>query len=269
MYGGKDFEKEENFFPLRIGGERALSVFVQNDGSSHFPDVTDGINLSGSNRLREFSGWQEGIEFLLKEGMIVDEDILILTNDSIFREKRLLPIIRKGCDRLVGLNISENQILGPVEYHLFDIKVFDVRLTRLVATYFLAINWKSLKIIGGICGDVDFDACLSLSFEDGDLFRMPNSTSYNKFYNQWLGSGCKNGRGNWWASERKPFEAKNYGFLRDKAKMILLESHLTKQLIEHRFEIIDLYETSQLSVFKKRIKRVLFLINSSMKTTKR
>jgi hypothetical protein len=164
-----------------------------------------------------------------------------------------------GLSNLEILGENENSAIVPVVVEVGDIKIFDEKMDRLFSTFFIALSYGLIKKIGGISVDIKYGNYLAN--EHGEkLFIDTGSKSYNYFYNNWLGFGVVGGVGSWPSSVLIPCNPKNFQFLHEKAKMILLETHFSVRLKKHEVNIIDLYQRSALIQFLrinlKRLKKL-------------
>lgn len=254
MYGGAGFDREQPFFHAfrQRYGDAAQVIFVQNLPQGAFPPCQAEASLYGSNTLREFSAWEEGLAHYQAHLEPRADDVVVLTNDTIFRSDRLLRLaMDNGVLRLGNVDFGSKVALGPIINDLSGLRVFGRRVGEQLATYFVAIRFQHLQAVGGVLGDVDFSAYLAQRFGPS-LFVHPKARQFNAFFNQWLGASQPAGVGRWPHSRRTPYTEENFAFLRDKAKMILLEAHLTHRLKCAGFRFVDIYNSNALKRFVNR-----------------
>ncbi len=254
MYGGSGFAKEQLFFDRfrQCHGDAARVVLVQNLPQGGFPPNPAEAALQGSNALREFSAWQEGLAHYRAHMAPREDDVVVLTNDTIFRSDRLVGLATdNGLLRLGDVDFDRKLVLGPIINDLSGLRVFGQRIGEQLATYFVALRFSHLESVGGVLGQVDFDAHLAAHFGP-ELFIHPQTRRFNAFFNQWLGASQPQGLGRWPHSARTPYAEANFAFLRDKAKMILLEADFTHRLRQAGFRFVDIYNSNAFKRFVNR-----------------
>lgn len=241
MYGENYHGESVRFFDLILRSPNVHAVLVQNDVSASLPAVGRAVCIYGSNRLREFSAWQEGINLVRQLHGLADTDCLVLTNDTFFRSSKLRELVlNRGFYGAELPKLVDGMALAPLEAALAGTAAFGHRFRELAATFFLAIRYRDLVKAGGIIGDIEFDQFLSADFS-GKLFIDRESKAFSRFYNQWLGASMRDGVGYWPHSACRPYCAENFEFLREKAKMCLLEANLTARLAQSGISFANLY----------------------------
>jgi hypothetical protein len=204
--------------------------------------------IAGDNRLREFSGWDDGVTWLRQSAELCDEDWILFANDTVCRQAHLrwltLGRARRVIRRLIGVPAGVGPcVAGPVApFPTGSVCGFGGPFREFVATFFFAMPYRTYRRIGGLGVELPWDEWLGASWP-APLFRMPREADYNRFCNDWLGCDKPGGVGDWPGSSGRPFTAANYPFLRGKAQCILLESRLAAELTaQHPSLAVNIYQ---------------------------
>lgn len=269
LYGDRYLSQSISFFELvKSILPNCDVIFVQNEHNGLQPDLKNFHWLIGSNEIREFSAWQEGIRLADSLWVSMSSDILLLTNDSIFRSQKLTNYSICSIKNFEKIDFNQPVIVGPVEYALYGIKAFDGIIQELVATFFIALSKETLATIGGISPVLDWDTYLTTTYSDQKIFIHPTHKSFNNFYNEWIGAGQRFGLGRWPGSTQVPYLEKNFLTLRLKAKTILLEARLSVSISKRQLKIIDIYTRTRrerlICIFKALIKRLIHDFRSEL-----
>lgn len=258
LYGKHHIESSLEFFDkVKSMLLDCTVILVQNQDSISLPHSNEYYWLRGSNSVHEFSAWQEGLSFADTIGMTSPNDVIMLTNDTIVRSNHLRNIATAALPTLSTLDFSHPVVLGPVEYALTGVTIFNGTIKHLIATYFLAISRKRLAQLGGVLPNLDWDKYLATEYNPSGLFIHTEYKDYNQFYNAWLGAGQALGIGNWPGSYRLPYTKENFTALRQKAKTILLESHLAVEIKRNQFQVIDLYHRNSWQRILTQVKAII------------
>ncbi len=188
--------------------------------------------FQGSNDSREFSAWSEGWNIVNESEH--DFDVLVLTNDTFpFHQpfELLAPLFRLGLKRLIKKK-SIGWALGLVERG-FDYDDF----SEYITTFFVAFDRvAAMRVMSSIV-----DSVLEHSIAERHLINGKIILSKDKCYedkiNGWL---LKPGNQSWYAAA--PLTEKNYSFMADKARSIILEHSMSVNLKKNRIDLISCFD---------------------------
>lgn len=224
----------------------------------------DGVPvIVGDNRLREFSGWDDGVAWLKHAAGLGEDDWILFANDTVCRHAhprwltlgRARRVIRRLVESTAGAGPS---VAGPVvRCPMGEVRGFGTPFREFVATFFFAMPYRTYLRIGGLGVALPWDELLGAAWPE-PLFRMPGEADYNRFCNEWLGCDQPGGVGRWPGSAARPFTAENYVFLRGKAQCILLESRLAAELAaQHPRLAVNIYHRAPWNGMWRRLFRLI------------
>jgi hypothetical protein len=222
-------------------------VVVDNAGKT-LPWHRHGVPvIGGDNRLREFSGWDDGIAWLQNADDIGDDDWLLLANDSVCRQAYLRWLTLGRAQRVISRLVRSATHAGPnvagpvMRCPMGDVRGFGAPFHEFVATFFFAMPYRTYRRLGGLGVTLPWDEWLGSAWPQ-PLFQVAGEANYNRFCNAWLGCGQPAGVGTWPGSTAHPFTPQHYDFLRGKAQCMLLEARLASALAgQHSSLAVNLY----------------------------
>jgi len=224
--------------------ERILSpncvVVVVNNRNISLRQFDRWVALYGSNVDHEFSGWQEGLNYLSNTYASDQADVVVFINDTVldsFENRWTSKLAAKKVSRLTE-HIDVHAGGQIVRSKMGEVEIFGSRVKNYVATNFFFLTFFAIGKIGLINPEIDFDRYVEENFNSG-MLKSSVPITYSVFYQEWLGFGRKGGIGKWGKSKHLPFAAENFSALRKKLEMILRETNLTARLNLHGIRIAD------------------------------
>jgi hypothetical protein len=168
------------------GGERHFAV-VDNRVANSFEhqlerDVTI---LSGDNRLREFSAYNRGIEWLALTQKPEPETVVLIANET-YRTSYGDEYLREFTPERIAEALDAGGIYGHRDAYPHEVALLGMRFQSWIRSSLVVLAWKTLTQIGPFAPGVA-DAEL---FGDGmtDFFapQAPLSENYRSYIRQWL-----------------------------------------------------------------------------------
>lgn len=192
----------------------------------------------GSNIFHEFSGWQEGLDFIKNNHSdLYNESGYIFANDTLCKHRKytpLHPLLFAICSYSVLIS-SKPKMAGQCLSESEEIDFNDVRFNIFIATYFFTLNRQAIKLmdykvmptqelinqylVGGHCEESFFTEKLSMVLKNRQL---------NILFN-----------GLWYKSEK--LNQNNKEFLYCKARSNLAEMYLSSKAHSNKIKFIDTY----------------------------
>lgn len=212
--------------------ESAVLICVNND-----PNLTpnlkhvDWVQLQGSNQSREFSAWKEGWDSV--GAVVADVDIVILTNDTFpFHQpyQIIAPLLRVSLAKLIRAN-ANGWALGVVE------RGFDYEdLPEYITSFFVALDrTAALRIMPRITETMP--QCLIADNEASGKIIFSRDRIYQNNINDWLLNPSAQ---SWYAAA--PLTRDNYHAMAGKARSIILEHSLSKNLRTDGIRLISCFD---------------------------
>lgn len=204
--------------------------------------------IRGNNVLREFSGWESGLDYARSIGVDLDKHLLIFANDTFCYHNSFGPISRFAFARAFKQLMNSPQVAGLAgEVWTFG-GVYEVdgfTADRWVATYLFAISGETVKKIGSICPDPPIERFHAL---DSDQLQFSGILSPNLASHliRWLSGGTS-------ASWKNHAKADISGLerLRGKANAIICEKYLSAKVIFIGGLLIDVFESRWIRQFRR------------------
>ncbi len=182
--------------------------------------------LSGDNRIREFSGWDAGLDHLRTLG--VRPRVVVFSNDTICRH-HWMPVWRFNrflCDVSTRLSMNGPILHGEAESLLpFPLSAPWGNQMSWVATYLFAMSGSALERIPRCSLPPEFVEFVDPSVEHGSLFRDSSVYSLFQRVDAWLIRQRRSRRHNWYKAE--PLTVGSMPALAGKARAVLSELYLT------------------------------------------
>lgn len=188
------------------------------------------VPILGTNELHEFSGWQDGIDYIASKYCI--DFPIVFVNDTVnthryfsfFRKKAFLKSFASNSDSFLGFTSrmakSNNFILDGVEMHLW------------VSTYMFCLSPNILFALDYKLYDIQEINLFVLGGDDESVFFSSLlSEELRSHLQKWLFGG------GWYKSQKLTID--NSFFFEKKAKCILAEKLLSAKVNSNGFSVFD------------------------------
>jgi len=220
-------------FLRKLGLLESAALICVNNDPNPAPNLTHvaWVQLQGSNQAREFSAWKEGWDSVRAD--VGDVDIVILTNDTFpFHQpyQILAPLLRVSLAKLIRTN-ANGWALGVVE------RGFDYdSLPEYITSFFVALDRTAALSVMPRITEV-MPQCLIADNETSGKIVFSRDKKYEKNINNWL----LNPSGQSWYAAA-PLRRDNYHAMAGKARSIILEHSLSKNLRSDRIQLISCFD---------------------------
>jgi hypothetical protein len=209
---------------------RITSEIVIIDNSLSEVEFNHKLNLNiypGNNEVREFSGWEAGIQILKKNHPLRNEDVIMICNDSFFRNYHTewLQLFKgkhfKYCSK-------REAIIGWQDVFPKKMEILGYSAEKWIRTNCFLINYGLLLKTGIMPSSIPLDELFSDDHDEFFKKDIPLSQYYQRYIKAWL---FKNDPeinqiiGAWYRSE--PIHAENHEFFQRKAITIICEHALS------------------------------------------
>jgi hypothetical protein len=245
-------------FLMRLDRNAELIVVCNGDVFCQLRDFPAHV-INGNNVLREFSGWESGLDFARAIGLDLDSHLLVFANDTFCHHNNFGPIsqfaFRNAFRRLINRPESDG-LVGEKWQFNGEYEVDGVKADRWVATYLFALSGSTLKKIGsmspqlpmkrfyaGNSEQIQFSALLSQNLADHIL--------------AWLAGGSSAS----WKNHANA-NVSSIEYVKGKINSIICEKALSAKVASAGDELIDVFESRWLQEFR----RVETLFNRIAKT---
>lgn len=216
---------------MRQVGEAHTLVVVDNASPGVADALPPGAHLvAGDNTLREFSGWQAGIEHCRRHGLWGRDTVVVLANDTFATHNKFGPVTRHGFVRAFkGLlrHPRDRVLVGDVHGGRYQLEVCGLPLHQWVSTYLFAATSALLDDIGGIAPSCDLDAFFTGRADARDFVTGPLNAHMKRHVEQWLFD--RDGQSRWYGADA--ITEQNYGRFVGKAKSIICEKWLSARTL--------------------------------------
>ncbi|PMG31172.1 hypothetical protein BCU94_09495 [Shewanella sp. 10N.286.52.C2] len=224
----------------RISNDNYTILVVNNNESLvHKRYLTTPKNfyfIDGTNTSWEFSGWDEGVDFLTNEFAIEENDVFLFSNDTFCHHRSFTLLDELMYSNAISYCSCNDVAVGHVDFTDKEFIVFDRKVQRWISTFLFAMNYKVLR------GGVPFSECKTT-----DLIINNNSIKVNgcnDFYNNHLSKWLL-GEG-WYKSE-----SSDLNVIVNKGKAITNEKILSSKLNENDVSIRSVYSGLFFSLVRK------------------
>jgi hypothetical protein len=200
--------------------------------------------IQGSNVNHEFSGWQEGLDFIMQRQGVLDSAYFVFANDTIFKHR----VFTEYRWRLFEAQIQENLPAGFLCRHKSQFRILDTVGDSWMATYLYGLDFNTLKKLNF---RLDYGAKLE------KLIPTDFTEQIFKYLDPILAKHLSNWlfQGGWYNSQ--PLSESNYVFFRKKALCILNEKLLTFKIITEGCKVTDVMAENRLQWYLDAIQRKL------------
>ena len=186
--------------------------------------------LGGDNSIREFSGWQKGLDFLNSSNF--NYDIILFVNDSFLcydgsflKKANILTVIKA---------LINNSVIGQIDYHNEKVELLGYDTTEWIRTNCFFVPKKIIKDINNVY-TVDNEKLNEFIDEDycGRYFKedAPLSNNLKEIIVKWLTQE--------WHSKFKIED--NWQLFRNKTGAMFNESLLSARIKEKGYKIQNFY----------------------------
>lgn len=216
----------------------ALAVFVNNNQTvnslEHIARGAGWHYLSGSNAVREFSAWQEGLEYLRSMNRAQCPDVFVFSNDTYLFHQPFRYFLRLLFLRTTLRRVADGGsawAIGQVER-----SPTVPNLDRYFSTAFFILDRAALARIGYCLSDPAIESYFDADLP-GQFFSRYMDPVYGSFLRSWLFVPSPK---SWYRA--RPLTAENALFMRGKAACILNEHSLSRRLIQNGVEVVSCFE---------------------------
>ena len=226
------------------------SIIVVHNGPDRLqlgrPDM---VLLTGDNSLREFSGWQTGLNHCRATGLIENSELVVFANDTFCHHNKFGPVtrwaFRRGlrelqCAPAVPALAGETFCLGR-PYSIDGLKA-----DAWVATYLFGMSRSLLERMENLTPDVPLDN-FYLREDNCVLFNDRISPNLARHIETWLlGTGPAR-----WPGSGNSEGTRTLEQLRGKADSILCEKYLSMQALARGATLSNVMESSVLRSLRR------------------
>jgi hypothetical protein len=197
------------------------------------------IFVTGRNELREFSGWDAGIDYARSRGLLLDSRPIIFANDTFCQHNKFGPITRHAfmkAFRQVIRPTSGLRIAGEAWSIGAPFRVDRFIASQWIATYLFAISGDLMRQIGALSPPPPMSRFYAAG-EDVFDFSDQLSTNLAMHIKSWLrgdsGATWKNHAG---------ADSQELASLRGKANSIISEKYVSALVVSMGGQIDDVFE---------------------------
>ena len=191
--------------------------------------------IDGDNSLREFSGWDVGLEHCRRNGLLEQSDAVVFANDTFCHHNKFGPVtqfaFRQALRRLLRAPAAP-VLTGEVHALGKPYQIDGLICDRWVATYLFGISSGLLQRLGRLTPETsiaDFYRPKPGHCSDDDLLEFSDLVSPNLALHveRWLmGDGITR-----WQGSSSIDGARTLATVQGKANSVLCEKHLTSRAI--------------------------------------
>ncbi len=211
--------------------------------------------IHGDNSLREFSGWQAGVDFCRRTGMLGPESTLICANDTFCHHNKFGPLTRYAFVRAFRrLNREGNApvLVGEIHRPGPKFSLNNLTFDEWVSTYLFAMNMPLLDKLGSLKPRFDLNACFVAPPSSTDFFTDALSTNLRQHLSKWL---FQSGQHQQW-KDAQALDASNLTNIVGKAKSILCEMRLSAEALHTGGHLASVFASPLLRQMR-RLERLL------------
>lgn len=215
--------------------DNANSIDEKNNNNQYF--------IHGDNSCFDFSGWDKGYRFALKNNLIKDDSIILFANDTFFQRsysdgENFLDIFDKG---IIENKDLTKTVIGYIDDFPKNVVINDITYNSWIRSNIFFIPANIMKKIGALAFDFPKYRIFS---EDKNKFWSDDpliSENWKAYISSWL-FGIENEKFpeyklHWLKAQSLKDE--NWTFFQKKAMTILSEHYLTARLFDMEVSIID------------------------------
>ena len=224
-----------------------LPVPVARTGAVHL--------IEGDNALREFSGWQVGLDFCRKHEILRKDSILVFANDTFCHHNKFGPVTQLSFvwsfKRLLG-KPDQLAMSGEMFGSTAAFSMGGLTYSHWVSSYLFAITAPLVDRLGQLTPPFDLDSCFTQQAEPARFMTGPVSANLARHIAAWLfGQGT---RTRW--KESQPLSAQNQLQFIGKAKSILCEMYLSAHVESVGGKLVSVFQSGFLRQLR-RVERLL------------
>lgn len=210
-------------------GRRVLVLNRPNPPAEHLARSFGWTVIAGSNRLGEFSGWQEGLELTAQQPATT-----LFLNDTVSTHRRFTNA-RKLALLKTARSVSERPaIVGFSDRIDGSLVVGGLSLTAWISSYcFVLTACALMKLENVLCDEALVGLCVPGGLK-AESFFSNMSSDLATHISRWLFVG------GWHASA--PLSEENSDRLTRKARSIVAEMQLSARCRAHGVELVDPFE---------------------------
>lgn len=202
-------------------------------------EVSSGISIDGwtiimgSNKNFEFSGWQEGINYLRQQN--ISHHGILFANDTIGRHQEGSHLAQCNLNELMRRWSSCHgaQFIGIQHFSPQPLDLGGYDVTHWICTMIFGLTSEALKRIDYKVDHIEYTASMCSEKKDGySILNQSVPSSIKAYIEDWLLNG------GWHGSKRPPLSAHDQQRLQHKARCILCEKMLTVKARQNNISII-------------------------------
>lgn len=212
-----------------------LPVPIAHAGAVHLID--------GDNSLREFSGWQVGLDYCRQHTILQKDAVLVLANDTFCHHNKFGPVTQltfvRSFKRLVQ-KPDQLAMCGEIFGSTATFSIADLTYSHWVSSYLFAITGPLVDKLGQLAPPFDLNLCFTQQAEPERFMMGPVSANLARHTAAWLfglGSSTR-----WKGS--KPLSALNQPQFIGKAKSILCEMYLSANVESVGGTLVSVFDSS-------------------------
>ena len=195
--------------------------------------------ISGDNTLREFSGWDRGLEWLERRFGPAPDSLIVLANDTVARpEKR--QYVGSGFSRTIA-DCSIDALAGWVDEYPRPIELFGLVMRQWVDTSLVIASWRTLTALRPLARPIDDEAVFGS--DSRHFFREPSPLSENYrtylktyFFGEQIDRDFVHG---WYA--QAPLAEHNFDAFKGKLRSVFCEHLLSARARAHGIPLVDIH----------------------------
>lgn len=238
--------KQFNALLRSLPGKHSLVVVHNGPG---LKSVRAGLEiLAGNNSHREFSGWEVGLDYCRRNGLIEQSDLVVFANDTFCHHNKFGPLtrftFRKALRRLLR-DPSTPALAGEVHRLGKPYCIDGLVCDRWVATYLFGMSHALVAQLDRLTPATpmtDFYQQQTDKLEFSDLV----SPNLARHIEQWLtGSGATRWKG------AAAGEAQTLAQLQGKANSVLCEKYLTARALSSGGKLSDVFASAALRQLRR------------------
>jgi hypothetical protein len=231
----KAFEKLQSY--LKKIDYTEITYFRINNRDKIGSDVQkqkDIYYVKGNNREREFSGWQRGLDFIMKSNYRYD--IVLFVNEA-FEASGPSYLIDHAGIKILLKSFYLNSVIGRIDTHFKETTLLGYNIRSWICTNCFFVPFRAIEKIQNI---ISIDTIGLNQFMDekfpvsGDFLKedSPMNKIFKVFIVDWLTNS--------WHSKFVPDE-KSWELFRQKTKAIFNEVLLTARFREMKISVVSYY----------------------------
>lgn len=211
--------------------------------------------INGDNTLREFSGWQAGIEYCESQQLMPLNGIVIFANDTFCHHNKFGPITRwafRRSFRKILKSPTRMSLVGEVHPTGSEFTIGTKIFSKWVSTYVFAMTVPLLKRVGSLVPPLNLDQFFTGQLTPDKFLTGPLSENLKQHLVSYL-FGLR-GSAKWYAASL-PTKENSRNFI-GKTQSILCEMHMSATVVGIGAEMTSVFN-SKLLFQARRLERLL------------